>query len=82
VWAAAGIQKPRPPGEITDIAPGIYVVSPQGKLLGRIPIVEDYVTNLTFGGPERKTLFITAGTSIYKIAVTVSGYAVYPPLAP
>jgi gluconolactonase len=82
VWAAAGIQKPRPPGEVTDIPPGIYVVSPQGKLLGRIPIVEDYVTNLTFGGPERKTLFVTAGTSIYKIPVTASGYAVYPPLGP
>ncbi len=82
VWAAAGIQAPRPPGETTDIPPGIYVFSPQGKLLGRIPILEDYVTNLAFGGPERKTLFVTAGTSVYKIPVTVSGYAVYPPVAP
>jgi gluconolactonase len=82
VWAAAGIQKPRPPGEVTDIPPGIYVYSPQGKTLGRIPIVEDYVTNLAFGGPDRKTLYVTAGTSIYKIPVMVPGYVPYPPLKP
>jgi gluconolactonase len=80
VWIAAGIRIPRPPGEATDVPQGIYVVSPQGKLLGRIPIPEDYVTNLAFGGPDRKTLYVTAGTSIYKVPVTVSGYAAYPPL--
>jgi sugar lactone lactonase YvrE len=38
------------------------------------------VTNLAFGGLDRKTLYVTAGTSIYKIQVAVSGYAAYPPL--
>jgi gluconolactonase len=80
IWIAAGIRVPRPPGETTDVPQGVYVVSPQGKLLGRIPIPEDYVTNLAFGGPERKTLYITAGTSIYKIPVAVSGYAAFPPI--
>jgi gluconolactonase len=80
LWVAAGIRKPRPPGEVTDIPQGVYVISPQGKLLGRVPIPEDYVTNLAFGGPERKTLFVLAGTSVYKIPLAVSGYAVYPPL--
>jgi len=61
---------------------GIYVISPQGKLLGRIPIPEDYVTKLAFGGPGRRTLLVTAGTGIYKVPITVSGYAVYPPLRP
>ncbi len=82
LWVAAGIQTPRPPGEVLDIPQGIYVLTPQGKLLGRVPIPEDYVTNLAFGGPERKTLYVTAGKSIYKVAVTVSGYAVYPPIHP
>jgi gluconolactonase len=82
VWIAAGIRTPRPPGEVTDVPQGIYVVSPQGKLLGRIPIPEDYVTNLVFGGLDRKTLYVTAGTSIYKLPVSVSGYAAYPPLRP
>jgi gluconolactonase len=82
LWVAAGIRTPRPPGETTEMPQGIYVISPQGKLLGRIPIPEDYVTNLAFGGPDHKTLFVTAGTSIYKVSVTVTGYAVYPPLRP
>jgi gluconolactonase len=80
LWVAAGIRTPRPPGEVTDIPQGIYVFSPQGKLLGRVPIPEDYVTNLAFGGPGRKTLYVTAGASVYKIPVAVAGYAVYPPL--
>jgi gluconolactonase len=80
LWVAAGIRTPRPPGEVTDIPQGVYVISPQGKLLGRVPIPEDYVTNLAFGGPDRKTLYVLAGTSVYKIPVAVSGYAVYPPL--
>jgi gluconolactonase len=80
IWITAGIRVPRPPGETTDVPQGVYVVSPQGKLLGRIPIPEDYVTNLAFGGPERKTLYVTAGTSIYKIPVAVSGYAAFPPI--
>ena len=62
--------------------PGVYVISPQGKLLGRIPIPEDLITNLAFGGPERKTLYVTAGKTVYKFPVNVSGYAVYPPLKP
>jgi gluconolactonase len=82
VWIAAGIQTPRPPGEVTDVPPGIYVVSPHGKLLGRIPIPEDYVTNLAFGGRELKTLYVTAGTSIYQFPVAVSGYAAYPAIRP
>jgi len=55
-------------------------MTPQGKLLGRIPIGEDLLTNLAFGGPERKTLYITAGKTLYKVPVSVSGYALYPPL--
>jgi len=82
LWVAAGIRTPRPPGEVTDVPQGIYVISPQGKLLGRIPIPEDYVTNLAFGGPQRKTLYVLAGASVYKIPVAVSGFAVYPPVRP
>jgi len=82
LWVAAGIRTPRPPGEVTDVPQGVYVISPKGKLLGRVPIAEDYVTNLAFGGPDRKTLYVTAGTSVYQIPVAVSGYAVYPPLRP
>jgi gluconolactonase len=80
LWVCAGVLRPRGPGETDEVPPGVYVISPQGKLLGRIPIPEDLITNLAFGGPERKTLYVTAGKTIYRIPVNVSGYALYPPL--
>ena len=80
LWIAAGILTPRGPGETTAVPPGVYVITPQGQLLGRIPIPEDVITNLAFGGPDRKTLYITAGKTLYKVPVNVQGYALYPPL--
>jgi gluconolactonase len=80
LWVAAGILTPRGPGETTDVPPGVYVISPQGKLLGRIPILEDLMTNLAFGGPDHKTLYVTAGKTLYRLPIQVSGYALYPPL--
>ena len=75
LWIAAGINAYRGrPGETLDVPAGIYVVSPAGKLLGRIPIPEDTVTNLTFGPPDRKTLYITAGRNLYRIPIRVPGY--------
>jgi gluconolactonase len=83
LWVAAGINKPRGnPGESLDVPAGVYVISPGGKLLGRIPVPEDLITNLAFGGPERKTLYVTAGRTVYRLPVKVSGYAVYPPFGP
>jgi gluconolactonase len=83
LWVAAGINQPRGnPGESLDVPAGVYVISPAGQLLGRIPIPEDLLTNLAFGGPQRKTLYVTAGKTVYRFPVNVSGYAVYPPLKP
>ena len=80
LWVAAGISVKRGPGESLDNPPGIYVISPQGKLLGQIPVPENLITNLAFGGPEHKTLYVTAGKTLYRIQVNVSGYALYPPI--
>lgn len=83
LWVAAGINRPRGnAGESLDVPAGVYVISPRGKLLGRIPIPEDLITNLAFGGPERKTLYVTAGRTVYRFPVQESGFAVYPPLKP
>ena len=79
LWIAAGIWLSRHSGETSDVPPGIYVVTPAGELLGRIPIPEDLCTNLAFGGPERKTLFVTAGKTVFQIPLAISGYAIYPP---
>ena len=80
LWVAAGIITPRGPGETTAVPPGVYVLTPQGKMLGRIPIPEDVITNLAFGGPDRKTLYVTAGKTLYQVPVGVAGYVVSPPL--
>ena len=80
LWIAAGINHPRHSGETGDVPAGVYIITPHGELLGRIPIPEDVCTNLTFGGAARRTLYVTSGKSIFKIALAVSGYSLYPPM--
>ena len=60
---------------------GIWVIAPSGDVIGIIPMPE-VVRNLAFGGPERKTLYVVSGKSVYQVPVAVSGYAAYPPLKP
>ena len=78
LWIAAGISKPRTANESADVPTGVYVISAEGKLLGRIPIPEDVITNLAFGGPEKKMLYVTAGKTVFKIQTAVAGYSLYP----
>ena len=77
LYIAAGILNPRGAHESTDVPPGVYVVTPEGKLLGRIPIPEDVITNCTFGGPDLKTLYVTAGKTLYQIPVRVPGFVIH-----
>ena len=53
---------------------GIVVLNPTGDLIGRIATPEK-PANCTFGGPENKTLYITARTGLYKIELGVPGIA-------
>jgi gluconolactonase len=78
LWVAAGISAPRTANESGDVPTGVYVISPAGELLGRIPINEDVITNLAFGGPDKKTLYITAGKSLFKVQTAIAGYSLYP----
>ena len=57
---------------------GIYSFSPEGKRLAFLPVPET-PTNCVFGGKDRKTLYITAGKSLYRIKLAVEGFAVYWP---
>ncbi|MDE0184128.1 MAG: SMP-30/gluconolactonase/LRE family protein [Candidatus Poribacteria bacterium] len=55
--------------------PGISVRSPEGKELEFIRTAPDLPTNVAFGrGAARKTLYITAGKSLYKINLMKEGY--------
>ena len=80
LWIAAGISRPRTAAETAEYPPGVYVVTPGGKLLGRIPIPEDLITNLCFAGPDKRTLYVTAGKTLYSIPVHATGWSLYPPL--
>lgn len=73
LYAAAGMNQLRGTSETLDTKTGVYVISPQGKLLKFIPIVEDFITNNAFGGPDMKTLYVTAGKTLYKIRADVAG---------
>jgi len=78
LYVAAGLMSPRGDHETRDVPPGIYIISPAGELLGRIPIHEDVLTNLAFGGPDGRTLYITAGKSLLTTRVSVPGQVSYP----
>lgn len=74
---AAGITRPRGPHETADVQPGIYRITPTGTLLDRIAIPEDVLTNVTFGGNDLRTLYITAGKTLFTARVETSGYVVH-----
>ena len=51
---------------------GVEVYSPAGKLYGAIPVPEQ-PANCAFGGADRKTLYITARTGLYRVALQNPG---------
>ena len=51
---------------------GVWIFSPEGKHLATIPVPE-VVSNVAWGGADRKTLYITASTSIYRIRLNIPG---------
>ncbi|HJN39789.1 MAG TPA: SMP-30/gluconolactonase/LRE family protein [Chloroflexota bacterium] len=63
-------------GNIWTTGPGsVWVISPQGDVLGRIRPPE-HPANLGFGGADWKTIFFTAQTGVYRMPVKVAGVAV------
>jgi gluconolactonase len=79
LFVAAGLNKPNPPFEpATDKKGGIYVFSPQGKLLSFLPVPTDEVTNCAFGGDDLRTLYITGGGTLYSIRTRIPGRVVWP----
>jgi len=73
LYASAGMNQLRGSAETLATKTGVYVISPQGKLLKFIPIAEDFITNNAFGGPDMKTLYVTAGKTLYKVRTDIAG---------
>ncbi len=56
----------------TSAGDGVHCYAPDGALLGKIHIPET-TANVTFGGPRRNRLFVTATTSLYAVFVAATG---------
>ncbi len=56
----------------TSAGDGVHCFSPEGTLLGKIKVPQT-VANLTFGGPKKNRLFITATKSLYSIYLATRG---------
>jgi gluconolactonase len=50
----------------------VQVFSPQGQLLGKIP-TSRRPQNLTFAGPDMKTLYVVGGGAVFKVQMTAQG---------
>ena len=60
-------------GNVYSTGPGgVWIFSPEGKALGTI-LVPERTSNVNWGGADRKTLYITASSSIYRVTLKVPG---------
>lgn len=73
LYAAAGLHRRRGTSETLDTKPGIHVFSPDGKSIQFLPVPEDTVTNCAFGGSDMRTLYVTAGKTLFQFPVKVPG---------
>lgn len=73
LYVAAGLHRRRGTSETLDTKPGIHVFAPSGDLLKIIAIPEDVVTNCAFGGTDLKTLYVTAGKTLFRLRTEIEG---------
>ena len=54
---------------------GVWILNPAGRLLGRI-VMPEVTANLAWGGPDWRTLYLTASTSLFRLQTRVPGIPV------
>jgi len=60
-------------GNVYSTGPGgVWIFSPEGKALGTL-LIPERTSNVAWGGTDRKTLYITASSSIYRVTLKVPG---------
>jgi gluconolactonase len=60
-------------GNVYLTGKGVTVFDPTGNKITNIPVPEPWTANVTFGGRDRKLLFITASTKVYGLQMSVRG---------
>ncbi|MEZ4675405.1 MAG: SMP-30/gluconolactonase/LRE family protein [Caldilineaceae bacterium] len=58
---------------------GVYIFASSGEQVGFIPTGE-IPGNCTFGGPDLRTLYIAASSSLYQIHLAIPGHLAHPTL--
>lgn len=60
-------------GNVYLTGDGVTVFNSKGDKIAHIPVPEKWTSNVIFGGTDRKTLFITAMGSVYKLDMRSRG---------
>jgi len=60
-------------GNVYLTGDGVTIFNSKGEKIDHIPVPQKWTANVTFGGKDRKTLFITASTAVYTLGMKVAG---------
>jgi len=60
-------------GNVYLTGKGVTVFNPAGELIEHIDVPQRWTANITFGGKDNKTLFITASTAVYTLQMNLPG---------
>lgn len=71
-WGIDGLKMDAQGNLYAACGDGVNVFSPEGRLIGKIETHFE-VTNLCFGGSDRKTLFLTGHEALYQVPVQLPG---------
>ena len=71
-WSADGLEVDEE-GNVYSAGPkGVWVFAPDGAAWGRLSFPEN-VTNLAFGDRDRRSLYVTGLTTLYRVRMNVAG---------
>jgi gluconolactonase len=65
-------------GNIYSAGPGgVWIFTPEGKPLGTL-LIPERVSNVAWGDADRRTLYVTASSSVYRVRLKIPGIPVGP----
>jgi gluconolactonase len=78
LYVAAGLTQDHAPYETAEVHKGgVYIFSKAEVLVNFVAIPRDEVTNCAFGGPDLRTLYITAGGSLWRWRTATPGQVIF-----